>query len=890
LINFDAARTLFALAVLQCQMKFRQSYSLAPVMKKVRPFYVFFLCVLSLALSCREEELTTRLHPDIDTKPVTDITANGAVLNGKVLNTGELPVKDFGFVYDDAILPTLESSDRISLGAVFGKGPFSAVVNRNLRKDATYYVRAYAIGAKEDFIVYGQGVKFISLGGSVPEIKQFLPTIGVIGDTILVSGTGFSNVPVNNKLSIGTVRAPTIKSNEDSLWCVVGISTEVGNNKIFLEVGQYKIEAEESFLLSPMVLNSFSADSVTFGDTVVVSGSNFPRTRAMIQTTLLGKDGMVVAASPTVVKAIVADDVTLSSAPIRIGAGVQSLTSSAPINLIKPQVKSFSPDRGTKGTEVMITGDYFCPLVASNKVHINGIDIPVLAATRTSLTARIPPDISPGKYPIEVSVLDQRRSTTALFEIIKPIITAVAPLHGTWGTTVTITGENFGAGIADNQVMFGTVPASIISASSSAIQVKVPDNLLTASAAITVVATSVDNQTATWETPFMLDAPLISGFSPAQGKADETVTISGANFNPVVQNQIVTFGEFAARVISATNNELVVQLPAPVVDSDVTIDVQVAEQHVVAETPFHLISPWRKIADYPESPAGAVAFTIGNYGYVTLGVLPGIVTKKTWRYDPAINQWSQVADFSFVGTGSLTAYVGCTGFAIDGFAYAGLGLMSGAGTSLFSKYDPAGDVWTKAAPIPTYRGASGRAYSVSYNINGKGYVALGVHNYNQPDSLLEEYDPATNTWQRKKDFAGAARINASAFSIGSKGYVSCGSGFYPTYYYNDLWEYDATLDTWTPLQSLPGSARYYATTFALNGMGYLLGGTDERSIFSDFWMYDPGNNQWSPLGKFPGTARAAAFAFVIGNKAYIGTGRGAAGTLKDCWEFDPSKL
>ncbi len=57
-----------------------------------------------------------------------------------------------------------------------------------------------------------------------------------------------------------------------------------------------------------------------------------------------------------------------------------------------------------------------------------------------------------------------------------------------------------------------------------------------------------------------------------------------------------------------------------------------------------------------------------------------------------------------------------------------------------------------------------------------------------------EWDQETNTWTKKADFEGNARLGAVAVSIGDKGYIGTGlNGYGQPYAFMDLWEYDPTL-------------------------------------------------------------------------------------------------
>ncbi|CAN5593029.1 hypothetical protein BH11BAC1_BH11BAC1_22000 [soil metagenome] len=131
-------------------------------------------------------------------------------------------------------------------------------------------------------------------------------------------------------------------------------------------------------------------------------------------------------------------------------------------------------------------------------------------------------------------------------------------------------------------------------------------------------------------------------------------------------------------------------------------------------------------------------------------------------------------------------------------------------------------------------------------------------------------------WTQLANFPAAGRQLASGFSIGSKGYVTCGEG---GLYYNDLWEYDPANNLWTQLADLPGPGRYGAVVFTINDKGYV--GTGAYPLLDDLWEYDPVTNTWTQKSSIIG-ARGFACGFAIGTKGYIGCGM----NTPDFWEWD----
>lgn len=847
-------------------------------------------------ISCGEKEDGSRSYPSLDTKPVTAIDANGATFNAEILVAGTAGISDHGFVYDDTPNPQVEFSDAISLGEATTKGAYSTLANRNLLKGKTYYVKAYAFTKNKEFVVYGQQVKFESLGGSTPEFKDFFPKQGLIGDTVAFIGANFSTVASNNSIMFSSRYAKVFKASPDTLWCTVPATAAPGENEVAIVVGQITIKHPTKFVLKAPSISGVTPTAVASGDTLTITGTNFPLQTALVETTIFQRRQLVVSTSRTQIKAIVPPDPAVTEAAVTVTTGTQTVTSSEKIKLLKPIITTFSPTLGTGGTVVTIQGNYFNPIPANNAVSINGIKLAVSECSRTMVKVKIPAGIQPGLYPFSITVSTQSAVSTGQFEIIKPTITLVNPLTGTWGTTVTITGTHFGTALTDNKVSFGSIQATVVSASPTEIKVVVPQNVLTKASNISVQVIPVDNISLIYSAPFVLDAPVINSFTPDKGKHKEQVTLTGNNFNPVAGNQIVTFGNIKTTVLSATPTQLVVQLPSSLIDSDVYIKIELAEQSALSSTQFHMISPWRQVANFPSNArTGAVAFNIGNTGYVGLGSKTSAFSKnEMWKYDVATDTWSAVANFAYPSRNGSGAYVGLSAFVLSGMAYVGAGTIGGypqPPEDGFSKYNPGTNTWTAIAAYASYPNETIES-AVGYAINGYGYITSGRTYKSPPDFKLMRYDPLNNTWTRKADFAGPARMQATGFTINNKAYLTTGYSNSGTYY-NDLWAYDPSLDKWEQRASLPGTGRWRATAFALNGVGYILGGSSEYdvyySILKDMWMYDATTDTWTRLDDFPGAARYGAVAFVVGSKAYFGTG-GGKDVQTDFWEFDPSKL
>lgn len=266
------------------------------------------------------------------------------------------------------------------------------------------------------------------------------------------------------------------------------------------------------------------------------------------------------------------------------------------------------------------------------------------------------------------------------------------------------------------------------------------------------------------------------------------------------------------------------------------------------------------------------SFSIGNKGYMGAGSNTWRNLKDFWEYDPETNTWTQKADFGGV---ERTAAVG---FAIGNKGYAGTGMQSFAEQKDFWEYDPALNTWTQKADF----GGGFRQQAAGFSIGNKGYVGTGTY-FATDYKDFWEYNPASNTWSQKTSFGGAARKMAVGFSVKDKGYIGTGTGLSS---YSDFWEYDPATNVWVTRSSFV-NARRNASAFSIGNKGYMGLGYDAFGGYyaKDLWEYDPATDVWTKKTDFGGSARMAAGAFSIGNKGYIGCGKDINGNTKDMWEY-----
>jgi hypothetical protein len=148
---------------------------------------------------------------------------------------------------------------------------------------------------------------------------------------------------------------------------------------------------------------------------------------------------------------------------------------------------------------------------------------------------------------------------------VAPRISSFSPASGPVGTDVTIAGDNFTGATA---VRFNGTIASFTVVNSSLITTRVPASATSGPLSVTTAA-----GTATSAAGFqVLAAPTISGFSPGQGVAGASVTISGTGFNGATA---VAFNGTNAVFNVVSSTQISATVPAAATSGKITVTTPV---------------------------------------------------------------------------------------------------------------------------------------------------------------------------------------------------------------------------------------------------------------------------------------------------------------------------
>ena len=262
---------------------------------------------------------------------------------------------------------------------------------------------------------------------------------------------------------------------------------------------------------------------------------------------------------------------------------------------------------------------------------------------------------------------------------------------------------------------------------------------------------------------------------------------------------------------------------------------------------------WHECDTLPGAPRRAgIAFAIDGKGYYCGGIgINNECFSDLFEFDPkktAGSQWTKLEADSFPNGGFYDGI----GFAIDDIGVAGAGKTALHGSSndyyRFDPKKPEGSRWSKIESSSITAKRQGASVFV---IGDRAFIIGGRSNDYRVASF-ECYNATTNEFsiisQNILDDYNIDilyRYNASAFSIGNDGYLTCGVKFTGEVL-RDTWCYTPDIDNgkgkWQMIGDFEGPSRYSATCFTSNRYGFLVCGQNgnfSTSFKDDVWLFSP---------------------------------------------------
>ncbi|HLA57742.1 MAG TPA: IPT/TIG domain-containing protein, partial [Puia sp.] len=229
--------------------------------------------------------------------------------------------------------------------------------------------------------------------------------------------------------------------------------------------------------------------------------------------------------------------------------------------------------------------------------------------------------------------------------------------------------------------------------------------------------------------------PVINSFNPMTGPVDTTVVISGANFNPDLTKDIVTFNGITAVIKSGTTTQLVVTVPQGASSGNITVTV---DTNTVISTNIFTVTGnrWTLITRFPGTLMDDMAsFQLGNKIFIGMGYSNDGPSKEFWQYDLSTGKWTRKADFPGAVPGQNI------GFAVRNKGYVIVDLENVSQNLPLWEYDTALDTWTSRANFPQ---PSLDASMIAFTVDDYAYAGGTNDGFPNHSKNMFRYDPGAN--------------------------------------------------------------------------------------------------------------------------------------------------
>lgn len=545
---------------------------------------------------------------------------------------------------------------------------------------------------------------------------------------------------------------------------------------------------------------------------------------------------------------------------------------------------SFSPELGSEGGIVTLTGLNFSSVKDKNTVQFNDLAATVseAASDGTSITVIIPENATTGRISVKVAEQQVISSKDFVVNPLAPAITGFTPDKGPEGTVVTITGNNFKA---PAQVYFGALEGTdVVVKSKTSIEVKAPANVINAK--LKVKCSGLEAQSAS----IFYAPPTATTISPKKAPEGAEIDISGTNFDLTPVNNIVKFGTVAAEVLEANATKLRVRVPVGAPNGKLNIFVrdQVAQTTdlfyllatitdfnpkygepgttvVISGKNFDLMPTIRignQDCNIVKEEANAITITIPNAataqsGYISITSRGEIINTAT-EFE-VTNVWK------LIHNATTFSHSEGISFSVNNKIY----LVGGRSNSEIHEFDPATKAWKLVNTMPSE--IANGMYGEVMVANNKAYMGNFFGNANT--AAWFEFNPAvtgTAAWKRMSDYPTSNGYGGIAFNLNGNLYSGLGSGGS-----NYIIRFDPVANSgtgaWKELFVPSSPNRIYISHFTINGVGYYGGGYDGGITGrTEFYKFDPSvsTTTVTQIKSFPFTVVSGP-AFALNSKGYV---------------------
>lgn len=744
----------------------------------MRLFRVVFLIYVFTMSGCADDE-SSNLFFRVKTLPISEVSSDGAVFKAQFESSQINKITNHGFVWSKSSSLSTLSSYSINLGKP-KSNEFSAIIGYQLDK-SDYYVRAF-VETDDDLTVYGEKLKFTSLGSEGPVLTKISPSQIELCDTLIIEGKNFieNSTPyliINDKKQTGfkvDARKNQIRLKVSSLFPATNVIKVGFDQYVASKQVDFQVNSLSATLISPTIVRPLDTIKVQFSK---IPECVYPSIAPIGYCYQCGKS--VIDRTKNQVQFIIAN--TCLPGKVKFQVGLEEEIYQTPeIQLLSTEITSVSPSTAKLGDVITITGKYLNSVASSLMVRTSEFNFYVLSASSTKITFQVPTNIPiPADGKVNATLNACGENINFQFNLALPKITSISPLDIITGEEmITITGENFVPGLMSYELCGVSANFNLLEETETQIKFQLSDfyNIPCSEFNVRIllnnhITESKDKIRLSIEKPFKQLSSFPGG-----------ARISSASFS---------IGNYGFVGLGQLNE---------VMNTDLWM------YDVVANS-------WSRKADFPGTPRiDNTTFVIGNKAYIGLGHDINLnPLYDFWEYDFNSNTWKGIADFPSTLDGYSIA------FAIGSKGYVARPNLNEINFD-FWEYNPALNNWTKKAEVP----------QLIDSYEAPPFFSSPSHGYYFGEGQLHKYDPISNSWTSEDTMCGYITIPGATFLFGEKIFMFSADGS-TNYILNDPNCQQLLFMDQPTINHGPSS-------FIINGKGYL--GIGQNGTY--FWEFDPG--------------------------------------------------
>lgn len=389
-----------------------------------------------------------------------------------------------------------------------------------------------------------------------PMIERIVPTAGPPGTRVRIEGRGFSR-----GLRVLFNERPVTPTEVLPERITVAVPDDARSGRFVLALGADETESPETFRVTERlpapVVRSVDPSTAAPGLEITIRGDHFAA-RPSDNSVRIGDVTMVVRAGDSGALRVIIPD-GAASGPIFVRTAGGEARSGGDVTVgARLSVREIVPQAIAPGGHVLLRGSGFSPTAALDRVTLSGRPVRVVRATPTEIEVEVPLDGATGTIAVEIAGAGRYETAQRLFVGPAPTVRVVEPGSGPPGARVTLRGNHFGTEASRVTVAFGATNGVVVSAAPTELVVTVPDGATSGRLAVT--AGGVGPVLSPVE--FRVMSPVsVARVDPRAGDIGERVTLTGTGFSAAPAENTVHIGTVAARVVSSSATELVVEVP-----------------------------------------------------------------------------------------------------------------------------------------------------------------------------------------------------------------------------------------------------------------------------------------------------------------------------------------